>query len=45
MTGILLIAVVIAWLIAVLAITRWVALRFNSLTMKVAGSHERRSHW
>ena len=35
MTGILLIAVAIAWLIAVVTVTRWVARRFNSLTMKV----------
>lgn len=35
MTGIFLIAVAVAWLIAVVVVTRWVARRFNSLTMKV----------
>lgn len=35
MTGILLIAVAFAWLIAVVVVTRWVARRFNSPTMKV----------
>lgn len=35
MTGILLIAVAIAWLIAVLAATRWVVRRVNSPAMKV----------
>ncbi|MFM9917893.1 MAG: hypothetical protein ACKVOX_18995 [Rhizobacter sp.] len=35
MTGILLIAVAIVWLIAVLAATRWVVRRVNSLAMKV----------
>jgi hypothetical protein len=36
MTGILLIVVVIAWLIAVVAATRWAVKRFKSLTMKAA---------
>lgn len=36
MTGILLVVVVLTWLIAVLIVTRWVARRFNSLTVKLA---------
>ena len=35
MTGILLFGVAIAWLICVLAMTRWVARRFESMAMKV----------
>ena len=38
MTGILLITVAIAWLIAVLAATRWVVQRVNSPAMKVMNS-------
>lgn len=37
MTGILLIAVAIAWLIAAVAVTRWAVRRVNSLTMKAVG--------
>lgn len=38
MTGILLIGIAIAWLVAAIAITRSVARRFNSLPVKVLGS-------
>lgn len=36
MTGIVLIAIAFAWVIAVVVVTRWVARRFSSLTMKIA---------
>ena len=38
MTGIILIAVVVVWLVAVLAFTRWATRRFKSLAMKVVSS-------